>query len=171
MGGTSSPISNGVTWTTQATPGLSSGGILVGVSCSNATTCTAVGQTIAPQGPLVERWNGSTWTVQSVAIPGNGIGTLEGVSCPTADVCTAVGALSARRPFAERWNGKTWAIQSLPNPSGSKQTALDGVKCRGTGPCTTVGQANHDPSDFPTVDTLAERWNGATWSIQKTPSP
>ena len=54
--------------------------------------------------PLVEHWNGTTWTVQHVPFVTNADGSLGGVSCPTAVDCVAVGSYN-NSLFAEHWNG------------------------------------------------------------------
>jgi hypothetical protein len=59
-----------------------------------------------------------------------------------------------------------WALQSLPAPVGSSRQ-LSGVSCASTTACTAVG--SYQDSSGVTV-TLAERWNGTSWSIQATPS-
>src|SRR5439155_7373931 len=60
-----------------------------------------------------------------------------------------------------------WSIQPSPNPPGSQGTALSAVSCDPSGSCTAVGQYG---TGGPTL-TLAERWNGSTWTIQPTPNP
>ncbi len=65
------------------------------VSCATATSCTAAGDYDyypAPAGPLVEVWNGRSWSVTPAPRPSGGYGQLFGVSCTSATVCTAVGA-------------------------------------------------------------------------------
>ena len=49
---------------------------LDGVACASATACFAVGGmsqnmvAVPPQQPLLERWDGSTWSVDSFPLPG-----------------------------------------------------------------------------------------------------
>ncbi|HEU4393781.1 MAG TPA: hypothetical protein VFR04_09140, partial [Solirubrobacterales bacterium] len=88
---------------------------LRGVSCPSASACIAVGTTAAPGDghivPLVESWNGSSWSTQeatdTVAVyGGSNYGRLSGVSCTSASACTTVGyrgleLLSSRRALAE----------------------------------------------------------------------
>lgn len=60
---------NGKTWTVLPTPNprASSDSNLFGVSCSSPRACVAVGGydtgQFAPQLPLAESWNGTTWTI------------------------------------------------------------------------------------------------------------
>ncbi len=49
----------------------------------------------------------------------------------------------------------------------STLTILTGVSCTGRTACTAVGYSDTDP---PKLTTLAERWNGRKWAIERTPS-
>jgi len=97
--------------------------------------------------------------------------SLFAVSCGSSRSCTAVGSYAAKSgtlSLSEAWDGTRWAVQSTPNPAGSQASVLSGVSCPTAGACTAVGsyfQKNAGPL------TLAEAWNGTTWSIQATPNP
>ena len=91
---------NGTNWSLQSIPGPASGGSLSGVSCTSSSDCTAVGFfTSSPSSsavPLVEVWDGTTWTAQTPPNPAGGRTTLlNGVSCASPTVCTAVGFAAA----------------------------------------------------------------------------
>jgi hypothetical protein len=73
---------------------------------------------------------------------------------------------STQLTLAEAWNGTSWSIQATPNPSGSPFAHLVGVDCFSASTCTAVG-SYYDGSNYLT---LAEAWNGTTWSIQPTPN-
>jgi hypothetical protein len=165
---------DGTTWTIQPTPNPSYGPLgvsLGGVSCTSATACTAVGETFDPGGnaaTLAERWDGTNWTIQPTPNPA-AFSSLFGVSCPSATACTAVGGYETvgNATLAERWDGTSWTIQSTPNPTAL--SGLGGVTCTSATACTAVGAgATSIAAPF---TTLAERWDGATWTIQNTPSP
>jgi hypothetical protein len=185
---------NGSTWELQSTPHPSpdpSYGVLSsdlnGVSCRSATACTAVGDysesnqyggSNATWKSLAERWNGSTWTIQTTPRGGNNEtnNILSGVSCPSATVCIAVGYSGApnerlgNRALAERWDGSTWAALTTPNPTvaaGLIGSGLGAVSCTTPSACTAVGYHYVGTTQEP----LAERWNGTTWVIQTTPKP
>jgi len=171
---------NGRSWAIQATPTPPAVAFvsLKGVWCTSAASCTAVGYyatglTSGPGATLVEYWNGSTWTIQPTPNPsGAEVSILTGVWCASAASCTAVGysvgTSQASLTLAERWNGSIWTIQPTPRPSGSTSSALSGVSCTTTASCTAVGGAIESPN---TRLTLAEHWNGSTWTIQPTPTP
>jgi hypothetical protein len=50
----------------------------------------------------------------------------------------------------------------------STLTYLYGVSCTSPSACTAVGNSDTAP---PVTTSLAERWNGSRWTIQRTPSP
>ena len=70
--------------------------------------------------------------------------------------------------MAERWNGKRWSVQPVAVPA-APNSFLTGVSCTSTTACTAVGDAFADSSFNNTVGTVAERWNGTTWSLQPSP--
>ena len=55
-----------------------------GVSCKSTTFCVAVGfedyPTSEPE-PLIDTWNGSSWTASSAPVPTSNKSYLDGVSC------------------------------------------------------------------------------------------
>ena len=140
---------------------------LLGVSCTSGSACTAVG-VANPTGSgaktLAERWNGTKWSIQATPSPPRG--GFSAVSCTSASACTAVGASSAGT-LAESWNGTRWTVQATPNPPQGGGF-LSGVSCTSASACTAVGAAN---PFTPNATTLAERWNGTSWSLQATPNP
>jgi hypothetical protein len=170
---------NGNGWTVQPTSNPGGGSdVLQGVSCPSTTVCTAVGSYSSSSGAsvtLAERWNGSTWSVQSTPNPaGAARSVLVAVSCSSSTACTAVGdypspaGAGALVAFAERWDGATWAIESTPSPAGAKSNALQGVSCPSTSSCTAVGSFENSSG---VRQTLALQWNGTSWVLQSTPNP
>jgi hypothetical protein len=161
---------NGSSWQLQPAPSPAGGGALSGVACTSASACIAVGQSNA--GTLAEQWNGDDWTIQATPNPaGAPFSSLNAVSCASASACSAVGGYrnSSGTPvtLAERWNGTSWGIQPTPNPPGGGWS-LHAVSCTAPAACTAVG-GRVAPPGAPV--TLAERWNGTSWSIQPTPNP
>jgi hypothetical protein len=138
------------------------------IACPATDRCEAVGIVGPTRGAVSAealRWNGRTWQVQQIpALPNSG---LNGVTCASETDCVAVGGAGAA-PLAEHWNGKAWAIQPTPNPSSQPQNALIGVACPTPAACIAVG-ATFDASNNPT-GTFAERWNGTSWKLQRTPT-
>jgi len=123
---------------------------------------------------LAERWDGTTWTVQSTPTPPSTQGQGDffgGVSCSSPSACTAVGLIFTPAPFtvAERWDGSSWTVQDTPNLPGATDVGLPAVSCPVLSVCTAVGgYANDGP-----MVTLAEQWNGNGGSapVAGSPSP
>jgi len=167
---------NGTAWTLQSTPNPSGASYLNGVSCTSASACTAVGWYVTSTNAtltLAENWNGTTWTLQSTPNPsGAAHSFLQDVACTSASACTATGyyATSAGvdQALAESWNGTTWTLQSTPTPSGATSSALSGVSCTSASACTATG---YYATSAGVYQTLAETWNGTTWTLQSTPTP
>ena len=145
---------------------------LTGVSCTSGTSCTAAGfsNTNPPTTTsLAEKWNGTAWAIQHTPNPRGSV-FVYGLSCSSASACTAVGYSEApgTTSLAERWNGTAWAIQRMPG-SPSAGSILYGVSCASSAACTAVGTTG-SASGGQTPTSLAERWNGTAWAIQRTPN-
>ncbi len=149
---------NGSSWSPEsaALPSGGSGATMSGVSCSGVSACTAVGSyTVAGHtAPLVERWNGSSWSVQTSIDPkgvieeesssGFGqIGKLENVSCKSGTSCTAFGSFRnsalKTQPLAESWDGTEWALQPVSPPVESTSAITADVSCFNAFECVAAG--------------------------------
>jgi hypothetical protein len=134
-------------WSTVRTvplPATATGGSLAGVSCVSNTFCVAVGDWfdgVNQEHPLVESFNGSSWSVQTAAEPAAQSG-LSAVSCATAVACLAVGGDETGAALAESWSGGSWSLASPPAVGGSSFAVLSGVSCRTATACTAVGLAD-----------------------------
>jgi hypothetical protein len=161
---------NGTGWSAQTSPNPTgaTSSYLLGVSCTAAAACTAVGfytNSKSEELPLAERWNGTEWVIQTTPNPAESINTsLFAVSCTSSTVCTAVGH-QTKNALAEHWNGTEWSIQATP---ARTESVLYGLSCTASTACTAVGRYNN--TEGKTV-TLAEGWNGTEWSAQTTPNP
>ena len=140
---------NGTTWTAQSTPNptgaLSAN--LRSISCTSSTVCTAVGTYQAANGPLpfAIRWNGTSWSLQSVKLPGEtNFGWLYGVSCTSGTFCMAGGAYEkiGKGTFlmAQKWNGSSWTAEKPPSLGVEwKIDELRGVSCVASNWCNAAG--------------------------------
>lgn len=167
---------DGMTWSVQTTanPVVTQVALQVSldaVSCASQTACTAIGGGPHDDPLLVERWDGANWTVQSTPTTSDAT-TLDAISCPTPTACTAVGGQSADggQPFVEHWDGTVWAIQ-LAQPIGGFGGSLQAVSCTSDNACTAVGAVLENVNGLAVDQALVERWDGAHWSIQNTPTP
>ena len=176
---------NGTSWTLQSTPNptgptpSSAQPVLDAVACSSSTDCEAVGSYIGSSTlvvTLAERWNGSSWALQSTPNPRSATNSqLAGVACSSSTHCEAVGSSCCTYirsdyvhvALAERWNGSTWALQ--PIPKRAFNSSLNGVACWSSTACETIGSYSNESNDR--ERTLAEGWNGTSWAVQATPNP
>src|SRR6266581_2508524 len=164
---------NGTAWSLLKTPNPAHPGDLFSVSCTSASACTAVGGSNNDRVTLAEVWNGTSWKIQPTPSTARAdADVLFGVSCTSSGACTAVGEFArfGGRPvsLAQRWDGTSWSIQPTPNPLGSGNiVSLSGVSCTSGTACTAVGGFVNSSGQG---GTLAEAWDGTSWSIQPTPA-
>jgi hypothetical protein len=132
---------------------------LSGVSCSSRRDCVAVGESDIfqsdGQAPLVERWNGSTWTLAERGLQSASDVALTAVVCISTRSCTAVGA-DGFGITSLRWNGHKWSSKS-----SSARASLDGLSCSSSRTCMAVGTG---PGPF------ALRLVGSQPVVEPTPS-
>ena len=170
---------NGISWTKLAVPAPAGSGeaFLRSVSCTSTTFCVAVGRwrdTSNGDHTLTERWNGTAWSIMATPNTGGPTG-LNQVSCTSATMCMAVGSQTKGigdglvKTLTERWDGSSWSIIASPNPATSLQTQFAGVACVSASSCFATGEwaTNTTPAQG---KTLAERWDGSTWSLMTTPN-
>jgi uncharacterized repeat protein (TIGR01451 family) len=147
----------GGSWNQVSSPNASANDSLSGVSCVNATACTAVGQNSGQT--LIETWDGSVWSI--VPSPNASANdSLDAVSCVSAGACMAVGQ-SNGQTLAESWNGSVWTV--VPSPNTSASDGLAGVSCTTASACVAAGQSSGQ--------TLVESWDGTSWSVVSSADP
>ncbi len=151
-------------------PSSVSGSGASSISCTSATFCEAVGYT------SVLKFNGSTWTSQSLPSalldrPGFG-GTattyLTSVSCVSDSFCEAVGDSigSPHLPgtgFALGYNGHDWTLQKLPAGGVSPPS---GVSCAAENFCEMTVGSSFLISQPPIVALV---FDGTSWTDQSVP--
>jgi hypothetical protein len=163
---------NGRKWSAVATK---HDGSLNGVSCPATGNCTAVGSN-ANGKALAAHWNGKSWSDQSAANPQQ-ISLLGSVSCTAVKACVAVGtggtmssSAISLGPIAEQWTAGKWAALTVPDPGATGDfVELSSVSCTSATSCMAVGGGSNEAGTAAT--TLAEQWNGTTWTVITTPSP
>ena len=140
--GTTKPLAerwNGATWSIVPIPnGSRDQNSLSDVHCTSATNCVAVGSSEssgivyneAIEIPLVERWNGTKWSVMSTPTlaPSHYMDSLSGVACTSATSCYALGTVVAH------WNGTTWSVMAH-----SSSVRGDAIVCTSDSNCIAVG--------------------------------
>jgi hypothetical protein len=145
---------------------------LGGISCPSVRLCVAVGAFVrgGRMSPVEARWNGRRWTLSVLPKPPSAPDAeLESISCVSARFCFAVGASwdggGDQQAFAEQMRGSKWSLRPLSAAgTSSGVTALDGVSCRSSTLCTTVG---YDDAG----DGVALRWNASGWHFQFDSNP
>jgi hypothetical protein len=145
---------------------------LYAISCRLVSVCAAVGEYVDSAGvqqTLAEQVTGSYWAIKGTTDLAGSLGNeLDGVSCTAVTACTAVGDYqdeTAAFTQGWAWNGTAWR----PERNARDQASLYAVSCSAPSACTAVGIWEQYDSAESFV--LAERWNGATWSVQLAPSP
>jgi hypothetical protein len=160
---------NGQSWTrSTGAAGEPAGSTLVAVSADNGSDAWAVGYSRDPStfwtSPLIERWNGSRWSVVSGAssYPVGPYNRLETVVALSASDIWALGVTGRHPgPVFEHFNGATWSI--VPQPASGYDTYLDAITARASNDIWAVGGTN-------VTDTLIEHWDGVAWHIVPSPN-
>jgi hypothetical protein len=94
-------------------------------------------------------------TVTGATPPKDPAGEFFDVSCVGSSYCLAVGTAAAT------WNGQYWKLlPKLAAPKGTIQEFMNAVSCPQMNDCVVVGGFESKTARF----TLAENWNGTTWS-------
>lgn len=142
------------------------------IDCLSATFCEVVGE--GPAGENAAAWNGTSWTAQ--ATPGPASNSFNSVSCTAPDACEAagqqLGSGSQTAPLAEAWDGSAWTVQSVPAPASPEGSTFTAVSCTSATSCTAVGQYQSPTvPNFGQFQTLAEVWDGTSWTIAATADP
>lgn len=108
------------------------------------------------------------WTIVPSPNEGGGMNSLASVFCVSPKSCMAVGVgTSDTATLAEAWNGSAWSVTSALN-KGEVGDELNSVWCAANNSCIAVG----DYGTRSGVDkTLAEAWNGTSWSVVPSPNP
>lgn len=127
---------------------------------------------VAP-GALVEFWNGTSWTRQSVFSP-DGTGVMTAVTAVSATDAWALGSYGTGgvadvygNALAEHWNGSSWQQVAMPNPTGSNEVRLGAVGALSAGNVWAVGASAGPVGGY---STLIEHWDGSSWAVVPSPS-
>jgi hypothetical protein len=97
-----------------------------------------------------------------------GFGVTHRPSRYAAGLAVAVLGLGAMLTAAPAAAAASTPTQSRPSSGTSLESELYDVSCTSASACTAVGWYETSPGAY---DTLAEVWNGTTWTIQNTPNP
>jgi len=163
-------------WSLQTTPSPPEGtaNYLYDVSCEPSTSaCTSVGKSVTSgvDGPVAQRWDGTSWSAQTPAKKSGTLPTrLFGVDCPSETRCMAAGSYKSEGltvGVTELWNENKWSIQSTPVPAEATFSEYVAVGCNNTAECTTVGSAVIGG----VTKAIAAEWNSPNWTLTTVPIP
>jgi hypothetical protein len=154
---------DGTAWSIVPSPqpgNPSNGYFLRAVSAVSANDVWAVGYTEIASGegytygPLIEHWDGSTWTVSPSAIDFHSPITFYGVTALSATSVWVVGGAGGLS-LVEKWNGTQWTVVASPNVGSSNNTFQSVTAIPTTGDVWAAGEFfNTTTSVF---QTLVER--------------
>lgn len=108
------------------------------------------------------------WSVVSSPNIGTKLNELSSIAAISANDMWAVGS-TGHRTLTEHWNGTKWSI--VKSPSLRFSTSLSGVSALSTDDVWAVGYSQEHRGNKYKYQTLAEHWNGNSWSIISTPNP
>src|SRR5207247_1103969 len=111
--------------------------------------------------PLVEQWDGTSWSAVKVPSVSPKENFLYAVSGSSSSDVWAVGnqydtGLSQWKPLAEHWDGTSWSVVTTPDlgPGGAY---LRGVVAISPSDAWIVGYKDVSPP------TVIEHWDGSSW--------
>jgi len=164
---------DGVSWSIVPSPNRGPGySVLSGVSALSGSDAWAVGARQLPSGaqaPLVEHWNGNSWSyVRSPFFRRSPQTVLLDVAAVSADDVWAVGTYYSgdkheNQPLTEHWDGTSWSI--LPAAFPGRDYAFSSLTAPAADDVWAVGYQASGGGP------LAEHWNGSSWSVVAIENP
>jgi hypothetical protein len=169
---------NGTAWSVVSSPSVASANnYMNAVSAVGSSNVWAAGYTISTTGSgdaraLVERWNGTSWSIVTALNVSNANTFVTDIAALSASDVWLVGYYvslsdSVYHTFTEHWDGSTWAIISSPN-MGPQFNKFKSVSALSTNNVRAVGEYT---TALNVTKTLIEHWNGTTWSVVDSPNP
>lgn len=168
---------DGSAWTLVETPnvGKGTGDWLFGVAAVSPSDAWAVGSTAGPwdtytSTTLIERWNGSAWSVVPSPNPSDdpiyGANLLYDVRAFARNNVWAVGwhwTPIGAAPLVVRWDGRRWRESPTPEDEYRQLQAVDGTSS------SDIWAVGHSLSIEDGHQALAMHYNGKTWAVVPTP--
>lgn len=166
------------TWCTVSSPNQSGSNILYGATnlANNDAWSVGIYNDSYTGGALIaEHWDGSAWVTASPASVTGDAGFFSTAAISATDIW-AVGfdnyIGTVQLTLAQHWNGSSWSKVTSPNGDAAAGNVLAGVAAISSNDVWAVGAYNRSGSysgdgiDF----TLAEHWNGSSWSKVSSPN-
>ena len=140
---------------------------LQGDSCPAVRLCVAAGAaTPAHRAPraFFEIYRGGRWHLAATLPAGTG---LLGASCPATNLCLFAG-YNGGNGLVRAWNGNTWGNLGALQTTGTwPYDVFMHVSCAAANACEAIGYRYNNNREH----TLAEFWDGTSWTIQATINP
>lgn len=165
-----------------------SGEALLAISCSDSSSCVAVGSRWTDGSTSPASWElvGGSWREvepqEPATIGSSSSSYLTGVSCWASGSCTATGGTAffsqpgggtaSHLPIVEDLSHGTWSLQT--NPASVRDAQVEAIACAKGTPCTIAGWAI---AGIPTHDGLEAgggflgRSSAGSWSVVKSGEP
>ncbi len=164
---------NGVAWKRQPSPNPGTDyNFLNGVAATSSNNVWAVGcyDNGGAEQPLVEHWDGSAWQVQPSPDPGGSTSSscLDAVAATSSTNAWAVGYYDngGLKTLVLHWDGSTWQPQPSPDLGVGGLNELFGVSATSSNNAWAVGYYD----DGGATQTLIERWDGTSWTVETSPN-
>ncbi len=143
------------------------------VDAVSASDVWAVGEYHNGSDPLtlVERYNGTSWSVVASPDPGTTVNVLQSVSSDGGTGLFAVGYSASNttdQTLIEHYDGTAWSVVASPDAGTAAASQLTGVTSDSPTDAWAVGTTG-GTSATPVDQTLIEHYNGTAWSV--VPSP
>lgn len=167
-------------WTVQPTPQLGTGDNSLGaLSAAAPDDVWAVGNYVPDAKgtngdatlSLASHYDGTAWTDTATPNAGPNFSTLFGVAALPHQAWAVGTALSAQylsTALVEHWDGTAWRLADAPTPAGAARTLLFGAAATSGSDVWAVGTVQGADGVF---RTLAEHYDGTSWSVVRTPDP
>jgi hypothetical protein len=168
---------NGTSWSVIPSPNVGTNfNYLRAVSAHAANDAWAVGQYVDPATgntvPLTEHWNGTTWAVVTYASLAEPYNAVVGVADFGPSDVYAINDWSVNQngtgflnPQSGFYNGSSWTATTMPT-MGTLGSPVNAMAAITDHDIWGIGDWDDSAGNF---QTLAEHWNGTTWTI--VPSP
>jgi hypothetical protein len=119
---------------------------------------------------FAEHYDGKNWTVVPTPTTGVNFTSFYGAAASQGQAWAVGEYLNSSyqdRALLESWNGSQWSIANIPQP-GSVRDMLFGASALSPSDVWAVGDQEGQNGKF---ETLAEHWDGSSWSVIPTPDP
>jgi len=119
---------------------------------------------------FAEHYDGKNWTVVPTPNAGVNFNSFYGLAASQGRAWAVGEYLNGRyqdRGLLEHWDGSKWSIANIPQP-GPVRDMLFGASALSPSDVWTVGDQEGRNGKF---ETLAEHWDGSSWSVVPAPDP